>query len=681
MAVKPDDARVAHAGDGAAAGPAGVRPSPREDARLVDALRAGEPGAFAELVADYQAAVFNLALRLVRDREDARDITQDVLIKAHDSIPRTHGELRLWAWLYRVTVNACWDHLRAAGRRAQPTADAEGLAASRPGDDAERAELAGLFSQSLAALPPRQQAALLLKDVHGLDHADIAHALGISKGSSKVLLFHARHSFRRAYRALVADDPPAAVCRLAEDAVAASVGGRLSAAQRRAILRHAHDCAHCAKVVAGWREPRAVGLALALPLVAAPHLAAAPGAVPGALAPALAGAGASAGIGASATAGAGASAGTAAAAVTAVEGMAGAGAASAGSAATLGAVSATGATLGTAGGVAAKLAGFGVAKAAAVVLAAGSVAAYGGVEAYPTGATQPPPRPRAVSAAPAHPGPARTAAGAPRASGESASAAAVSSDGDVRERLRSELVTGILRPHDDRTRTSLAPRAWLRHLVTTAHPWPAEKPRAWGLASLARARVREARRAGLGGKGLRRLSGGLVAPRAAETRGACDSAPAADQVPLRTTARVRESFLALSRTAGHAPGEKRACRRVAGVGAGARRRAPASPRPAPAVKTVTGARSPGATATPSVLTATHRSGTRAADAAVRGKRLAPAQVRVSGGQGTREQTATRISSWVPSHGRSAPRAPSNARSLVKRPAARTQAEPNGTRDS
>ena len=232
MAVKPDDARVVGAG-GPTAGQGEARPSPREDARLVAALRAGEPDAFAVLVADYQGAIFNLALRLVRDREDARDITQDVLIKAFGSIPNTTGELHLWAWLYRVTVNTCWDHLRAAGRRPRPAEDVEDLAASHPDGDGERAEAARLFSESLAALPPRQQAALVLKDVHGLDHADIAEALGITRGSSKVLLFHARHSFRRAYTALVTDEPQPAVCRVAEHAAAASVGGRLSAAQRR----------------------------------------------------------------------------------------------------------------------------------------------------------------------------------------------------------------------------------------------------------------------------------------------------------------------------------------------------------------------------------------------------------------------------------------------------------------
>ena len=271
MPVKPDDARLAPRGGTLTAVGAAERPGVRDDARLVEALRAERPGAFAEFVTDYQDAVFSLAQRLVRDREDARDVCREVFLKAYRRIPRIEGELHLWAWLYRVTVNTCWDHLRAASRRPLPSDNTETLAGARSGDDGERAELARHFSQSLATLSPRQQAALLLKDVHGLTHPDIADTLGITRASSEVLLFRARHSFRRAYTALVADEPPV-VCRVAEQAAASSVGGRLSPAVRRRVTQHARECGDCRRVMDGWPSPHAVGLALVLPLMAAPHL-------------------------------------------------------------------------------------------------------------------------------------------------------------------------------------------------------------------------------------------------------------------------------------------------------------------------------------------------------------------------------------------------------------------------
>ena len=301
----------------------------RGDARLVAALRGGSDGAFTLLVADYQTAVYNLAWRLVRDREDARDIAQEVFLKAFQQIPKTKGDLRLWAWLYRVTINTCWDHLRARRRRPILSQEPfeEGDHRSDAGED--RSDLARVFVASLAQLPSRQQAALLLKDVHGLRHGDIATILGISRGSSGVLLFRARRSFRSVFTAMTAEVQRDASCRFAEQVAAHSVGGRLTEARSRRVLEHAATCPDCRRTVERWSGVRAVGLGLALPLSAAPQI-----------------------FGAQATATVAAS---------------------------------TIVTVGAspiAGGLTAKLAGIGVAKAAVVALAATAVVTCGGATAH-----------------------------------------------------------------------------------------------------------------------------------------------------------------------------------------------------------------------------------------------------------------------------------------------------------
>jgi RNA polymerase sigma-70 factor, ECF subfamily len=490
MTVNRDHARVSQTDDAHRAGGT-ARPSPREDARLVAALRAGRPGAFAELVADYQSAVYNLAFRLTRDREDARDITQDVFLKAYSGIPRT-GELRLWAWLYRVTVNACWDHLRAANRRPRPSEHAEELASARSVDDTERAEMARLFSESLAALPPRQQAALVLKDVHGLDHAGIAEALGISRGSSKVLLFHARHSFRRAYTALAADEAQPAACRLAEQAAASSVGRHLNAAERKSLLRHARTCPDCRKVVDGWETPHAVGLALALPLVAVPHLFGAPaaGAVGTALASAAAsGAGAGAVLGAASGGGASAAAASggaaASAGVSAVAGGATSGGAAAGAAASaplLGAAASSGATAGATGGIAAKLAGLGAVKAAAVVLAAASVAAYGGAEAYTSHHQRPPHRtPAPAAAGTAASRRSAAAPGTTQAAGTAAAGAdtVMAAGSAVAGRPHGKAGSAVGDGRHGKAGTPARLRAWLRERLKTSRGRSPTSARGW----------------------------------------------------------------------------------------------------------------------------------------------------------------------------------------------------------
>ena len=462
----------------------------RDDARLVAALRAGEEGAFARLVTDYQTAIYNLAWRLVNDREDARDIAQEVFLKAYRQIPRIEGELHLWAWLYRVTVNACWDHLRAGSRRPALLRDPEDAADQRAGDGEEQAEMARLFSASLAKLPPKQQAALLLKDVHGLQHSDIAAALGISRGSSEVLLFRARRSFRSAFTSLTADVEREPVCGFAEQAAAYSVGGRLTEARRRRVLAHASTCPDCRKTVDGWSGRHAVGLALALPLVAAPQLF-------GVHAAASAAANLAASAGASTAASAAASAGA--------------------SAATAAALS-TGASA-TVGGLTAKLAGLGIARAAIVALAASTVVAYGGATAYQDfakdGGRRAPGTPAAVAAAHGarvsqspHPAAAGLVNAAVAASGRTLVA---------RERLRPRspgasrlLALGVLRARGPQARF-LAPGPAARRVLLAAGRLP-------GLRQRFAARRAEARRPGARAPGTRAPGPRVGAPAGVASR-------------------------------------------------------------------------------------------------------------------------------------------------------------------
>jgi RNA polymerase sigma-70 factor, ECF subfamily len=162
-------------------------------ARRHDAAR---QAAFAELHRDHAAEVYNLALRLVGNREDARDISQDVLLKAFERLGKP-GELHRRAWLYRVTVNACYDHLRTQRRR--PRSDGEAPELVSPVDGYEQAELLRAVEAALRGLPPAQRAALLLREVHGLPTGEVAYALGTTADSAAVTLTRARKTFRRKF--------------------------------------------------------------------------------------------------------------------------------------------------------------------------------------------------------------------------------------------------------------------------------------------------------------------------------------------------------------------------------------------------------------------------------------------------------------------------------------------------
>jgi RNA polymerase sigma factor (sigma-70 family) len=179
-----------------------------DDERLVADLRRHAPDSLARLHGRYAVGIYNLALRLVRQREDAEDITHDVLIRAYERLPRDR-EVRLRPWLYRITLNRCYDHLRATARRRPPgTAEREYETAAR-GDPFEQAELGALFERTLETLSARQQAAVLLKDVHGLSTAELAVLLGVTPGSAEVLLARARTSFRTRFAAFAGVEPRA----------------------------------------------------------------------------------------------------------------------------------------------------------------------------------------------------------------------------------------------------------------------------------------------------------------------------------------------------------------------------------------------------------------------------------------------------------------------------------------
>jgi RNA polymerase sigma factor (sigma-70 family) len=151
--------------------------------------------AFSALHSEHATGVYNLALRMVGDREDARDICQEVLIKAFKRLGEP-GELDQRAWLYRVTVNACYDHLRSRKRRPSAPWNPD-LEPAASVDLYEQAELQQHVNVALVRVPPAQRAALLLRDVHGFHTDEVAAALGVQSNSVEVTLSRARKSFRR----------------------------------------------------------------------------------------------------------------------------------------------------------------------------------------------------------------------------------------------------------------------------------------------------------------------------------------------------------------------------------------------------------------------------------------------------------------------------------------------------
>jgi len=176
--------------------------SQSEQEALATALRRGDRGAFEQLYTALHPSIYSFAARLLDDREEAKDVTQEVFLAAYRDLPRHRGALRVEPWLFRVTMNACYDRLRARARRADtPLEEVSTLVDTRDGYD--QAAMAAAVEAALRDMSPRYRAALILHDVQGLNRRELSEAMNVTWGTAGVLLFRARAAFKKRVSALL----------------------------------------------------------------------------------------------------------------------------------------------------------------------------------------------------------------------------------------------------------------------------------------------------------------------------------------------------------------------------------------------------------------------------------------------------------------------------------------------
>lgn len=167
---------------------------------LLDRARNGDEGAFTELVRHHQHDVFTLAFRLLGNYELAADAAQETFIRAWRALPRFRGDAALSTWLHRITVNTSWTLGRRAQRHSAATLEEATLLndehAPSPESSAETRELGGRLRSAVAELPDPQRAVVVLKDIYGWSHAEVAKALDISVTAAKVRLHRARQKLK-----------------------------------------------------------------------------------------------------------------------------------------------------------------------------------------------------------------------------------------------------------------------------------------------------------------------------------------------------------------------------------------------------------------------------------------------------------------------------------------------------
>jgi RNA polymerase sigma-70 factor, ECF subfamily len=173
-----------------------------KEIELIARAQKGDRAAFAALVRAHQDEVYTLARRLVGDPHLAADIAQETLVRAWRALPRFRGDAQLSTWLHRITVNTAWTHKDRARRNAGvPLDDYRDVPAIPGPDDPETAgellELRGRLRSALDRLPEGQRQVVVMKDVYGWSHGEIAEAMDISVTAAKVRLHRARARLAR----------------------------------------------------------------------------------------------------------------------------------------------------------------------------------------------------------------------------------------------------------------------------------------------------------------------------------------------------------------------------------------------------------------------------------------------------------------------------------------------------
>ncbi|MGE4353292.1 MAG: RNA polymerase sigma factor [Oscillospiraceae bacterium] len=175
-----------------------------EERRVIDGVLAGNTQDFEIFVLQYQTPIYNLALRMVGNEEDAYDLTQDAFIRAFNSLESFRGDCKFSVWLYRLTSNLCRDFLRARRRRKVVSLtyftsdEGEELEFEIPDERycphtaLERQELRDAVHRGLSRLPDDQREILLLREIGGMSYDEIALTLSLEPGTVKSRIFRAR---------------------------------------------------------------------------------------------------------------------------------------------------------------------------------------------------------------------------------------------------------------------------------------------------------------------------------------------------------------------------------------------------------------------------------------------------------------------------------------------------------
>ena len=187
---------------------------PRTDEELLDRLRAGDETAIRDVAETYGSKIYQLAFRYLRNKEDAEEVTQDVLYKVYRKVDAFRGDAALSSWIYRITFNASMSRLRTAKYQRAQAEDVqiasiegdEGTSVARPeiadwSDMADehvfRSQLRRRVFKAILALPAIYRAPVLLRDIQGMSTEEASAMLHVKDQTLKSRLHRGRLILRK----------------------------------------------------------------------------------------------------------------------------------------------------------------------------------------------------------------------------------------------------------------------------------------------------------------------------------------------------------------------------------------------------------------------------------------------------------------------------------------------------
>lgn len=175
-----------------------------QEREIIERVLSGDTEAFEALVLEHQNKVYSLALRMVGNEEDARDMAQEAFIRAFNFLSGFRGDSKFSVWLYRLTSNICIDFLRSRSKKqtvSMTWTDEDGEEAGEleipddtwsPEQQLERSLTRESVRRGLDSLSPQYREILLLREISGLSYEEIAKALNLEEGTVKSRIFRAR---------------------------------------------------------------------------------------------------------------------------------------------------------------------------------------------------------------------------------------------------------------------------------------------------------------------------------------------------------------------------------------------------------------------------------------------------------------------------------------------------------